>query len=185
MTASSHNPYEMGLEKNDANFVPLTPLTFIERAASVYPNHLAVVHGPVRRTWAETYARCRRLASALRQRGIGLGQTVAAMLPNIPEMFELHFGVPMTGAVLNTLNMRLDAETIAFMLEHGEAKVLITDREFSETISKALRLIRRQKRPLVIDVDDPQFVGGEKLGALDYETLLAEGDPDFAWQSAQ
>jgi fatty-acyl-CoA synthase len=105
------------------------------------------------------------------------------MLPNIPEMFELHFGVPMIGAVLNTLNMRLDAETIAFMLEHGEAKVLITDREFSETISKALRLIQIQKRPLVIDVDDPQFIGGEKLGALDYETLLAEGDPEFAWQT--
>jgi len=105
------------------------------------------------------------------------------MLPNIPEMFELHFGVPMSGAVLNTMNIRLDAETIAFMLEHGEAKILITDREFSETIGKALRLIQIQKRPLVIDVDDPQFIGGEKLGQLDYETLLAEGDPEFAWQN--
>ena len=182
MNTHSQTAYEVGLGKNAANFVALTPLTFIERAASVYPNHIAVVHGSIRRSWAQTYTRCRRLASALRQRGIGLGDTVAAMLPNIPEMFELHFGIPMTGAVLNTLNMRLDAETIAFMLEHGEAKVLITDREFSETISKALRLIQIQKRPLVIDVDDPQFVGGEKLGRLDYETLLAEGDPEFAWQ---
>ncbi|TVR58314.1 MAG: hypothetical protein EA420_17365 [Candidatus Competibacteraceae bacterium] len=164
MIVATHNPYEMGLDRNEANFVPLTPLTFIERAASVYPRHTAVVHGSVRRDWAETYARCRRLASALRQRGIGLGDTVAAMLPNIPEMFELHFGVPMTGAVLNTLNIRLDPETIAFMLEHGEAKILFTDREFSETISKALRLIQSEKRPLVIDVDDPQFAGGENLG---------------------
>jgi fatty-acyl-CoA synthase len=181
MIVATHNPYEIGLDRNEANFVPLTPLTFIERAASVYPRHTAVVHGSVRRDWAETYARCRRLASALRQRGIGLGDTVAAMLPNIPEMFELHFGVPMTGAVLNTLNIRLDPETIAFMLEHGEAKILFTDREFSETISKALRLIQSEKRPLVIDVDDPQFAGGENLGALDYATLLAEGDPEYAW----
>ena len=149
------NPYAMGLDQNTANFVPLTPLTFLERAASVYPHYTAVVHGAVRRDWAETYARCRRLASALQRRGIGLGNTVAAMLPNIPEMFEAHFGVPMSGAVLNTLNIRLDAETIAFMLEHGEAKILLTDREFSETISKALRLMPVQKRPLVIDVDDP------------------------------
>ncbi len=180
--SATHNPYEMGLDRNAANFVPLTPLTFIERAASVYPRHTAVVHGPVRRDWAETYARCRRLASALSQRGIGLGDTVAAMLPNIPEMFELHFGVPMTGAVLNTLNIRLDAETIAFMLQHGEAKILFTDREFSETIGRALRLIQSEKRPLVIDVDDPQFAGGENRGTLDYATLLAEGDPEFAWQ---
>ena len=122
------NPYAMGLDPNPANFEPLTPLTFIERAATVYPHHTAVVHGAVRRDWAETYARCRRLASALQRRSIGLGDTVAAMLPNIPEMFELHFGVPMSGAVLNTLNIRLDAEAIAFMLEHGEAKVLLTDR---------------------------------------------------------
>ncbi len=182
MNVVTHNPYEMDLDRNAANFVPLTPLTFIERAASVYPRHTAVVHGPVRRDWAETYARCRRLASALRQRGIGLGDTVAAMLPNVPEMFELHFGVPMTGAVLNTLNIRLDAETIAFMLQHGEARILFTDREFSETIGKALRLIQNEKRPLVIDVDDPQCAGGAKLGTLDYETLLAEGDPAFAWQ---
>ncbi|MDG4594387.1 MAG: acyl-CoA synthetase [Candidatus Contendobacter sp.] len=176
------NPYEISLDRNPANFVPLTPLTFIERAASVYPNRLAAVHGSTRRTWAEAYARCRRLASALQRRGIGVGDTVAAMLPNIPEMFELHFGVPMSGAVLNTLNIRLDAEAIAFMLGHGEAKILFTDREFSETIGKALHLMEAGKRPLVIDVDDPLFVGGEKLGTLDYETLLTEGDPDFAWQ---
>ncbi|MCB1769885.1 MAG: AMP-binding protein, partial [Candidatus Competibacteraceae bacterium] len=131
MSASAHNIYEMNLDPNPANYVPLTPLTFIERAASVYPQRTAVVHGAVRRNWAEMYARCRQLASALQQRGIGLGDTVAAMLPNIPEMFEAHFGVPMTGAVLNTLNIRLDAETVAFMLEHGEAKILLTDREFS------------------------------------------------------
>ena len=182
MSLSAHNIYEMSLDQNPANYVPLTPLTFIERAASVYPHYTAVVHGPVRRDWAETYARCRRLASALQKRGIGLGHTVAAMLPNIPEMFEAHFGVPMSGATLNTLNIRLDAETIAFMLEHGEAKILLTDREFSETIGKALKLMPAAKRPLIIDVDDPQFVGGEKLGTLDYETLLAEGDPEFAWQ---
>lgn len=181
MSATSQTPYDMGLDKNAANFVPLTPLTFIERAAAVYPKHIAIVHGPIRRSWAETYSRCRQLASALQQRGIGLGDTVAVMLPNIPEMFELHFGVPMAGAVLNTLNMRLDAETIAFMLEHGEAKVLITDREFSETISRALKLIRKQL--LVIDVDDPLFEGGKTLGALNYEALLADGDPDFAWKT--
>ncbi|MCB1777493.1 MAG: AMP-binding protein, partial [Candidatus Competibacteraceae bacterium] len=181
MSASAHNIYEMSLDPNPANYVPLTPLTFIERAASVYPQRTAVVHGTVRRSWAEMYARCRQLASALQQRGIGLGDTVAAMLPNIPEMFEAHFGVPMSGAVLNTLNIRLDAETVAFMLEHGEAKILLTDREFSETIGKALRLMPAAKRPLVIDVDDPQFEGGEKLGTLDYEALLAEGDPQFAW----
>ena len=181
--SAKHSPYDMGLAQNPANFVQLTPLTFIERAATVYPHHLAVVHGAVRRNWAETYTRCRQLASALSKRGIGLGDTVAVMLPNIPEMVEAHFGVPMSGAVLNTLNIRLDAETIAFMLEHGEAKILFTDREFSGVISKALRLLPVGKRPLVVDVDDPEFVGGEKLGSIDYEAFLAEGDPEFAWQS--
>ncbi|MBL8251155.1 MAG: AMP-binding protein, partial [Candidatus Competibacter sp.] len=118
MSANGHNPYAMHLDQNAANFVPLTPLTFIERAAAVYPYKIAAVHGSVRRNWADTYTRCRRLASALQKRGIGIGDTVAAMLPNIPEMFELHFGVPMNGAVLNTLNIRLDAEAIAFMLGH-------------------------------------------------------------------
>jgi fatty-acyl-CoA synthase len=182
MSEHPSNPYELGLDKNAANFTPLTPSTFIERAAAVYSNRVATIHGPVRWTWAETYRRCRQLASALHQRGIGKGHTVAAMLPNLPEMFELHFGVPMSGAVLNTLNIRLDAEMIAFMLEHGEARVLITDREFSGTISKALKLLPAGTRPVVIDVDDPQFSGGELLGEKDYEALLAEGDPEFAWE---
>lgn len=183
MQAQPQSIYDIQLDQNPANYVPLTPLTFIERAASVYPQRLAVVHGQVRRSWAETYARCRQLASALQRRGFGVGDTIAAMLPNIPEMFEVHFAVPMSGAVLNTLNIRLDAEAIAFMLEHGEAKALFTDREFSETIGNALRLIDPAKRPLVIDVDDPEFIGGQALGSLDYATLLNEGDAQFVWQS--
>ena len=182
MSNTCNNPYELGLDKNAANFIPLTPLTFIERAASVYPDKIATVHGPLRRTWAETYRRCRQLASALQQRGLGLDDTVAVMLPNLPEMFEVHFGVPMAGVVLNTLNVRLDAEMIAFMLQHGEAKLLLTDREFSGTIAKALKLLPADSRPVVIDVDDPQVAGGELLGEKDYEALLAEGDPDFAWE---
>ncbi|QSN65008.1 acyl-CoA synthetase [Caballeronia sp. M1242] len=172
--------YDEGLPKTAANYAALTPLTFIERAASVYPTRLAVVHGDVRRTWAETYARTRRLASALASRGIGLGDTVAAMLPNTPEMVEAHFGVPMTGAVLNTLNTRLDAATLAFMLTHGEAKAIIVDREFSAVVKKALANV---PQPLiVIDVDDPQYTGdGERIGEIDYETLLASGDAAYQW----
>ncbi|WP_250474846.1 acyl-CoA synthetase [Caballeronia sp. GAFFF1] len=172
--------YDEGLPRTAANFAALTPLTFIERAASVYPTRLAVVHGDVRRTWAETYARTRRLASALASRGIGLGDTVAAMLPNTPEMVEAHFGVPMTGAVLNTLNTRLDAPTLAFMLTHGEAKAVIVDREFSAVVKKALADV---PQPLiVIDVDDPQYAGeGERIGETDYETLLASGDAAYEW----
>ena len=164
MNDTCKNPYELGLDKNAANFTPLTPLTFIERAASVYPDKIATIHGPLRRTWAETYRRCRQLASALQRRDLGQDDTVAVMLPNLPEMAEVHFGVPMAGAVLNTLNIRLDAETIAFMLQHGEAKLLLTDREFSGTIAKALKLLPVNSRPVVIDVDDPQFEGGELLG---------------------
>ncbi|MCP5425986.1 MAG: acyl-CoA synthetase [Gammaproteobacteria bacterium] len=182
MSTSSSNPYDIGLDKNAANFSPLSPLTFLERSAFVYPNHIATVHGPVKRTWAETYARCRQLASALNKRGIGLGDTVAVMLPNLSEMFETHFGVPMSGAVLNTLNVRLDAEMIAFMLGHGEAKVVITDREFSDTIERALKMLPVEGRPLIIDVDDAQFEGGKLLGEIDYESFLAEGDPNYAWQ---
>ncbi len=181
MSHGQVNPYEQALERNAANFVPLSPLTFLERAATVYPNRIATIQGPLRRTWAETYARCRRLASALKQRGIGAGDTVAIMLPNLAEMFETHFGVPMSGAVINTLNVRLDAEMIAFMLKHGEAKVLITDREFSPIVEQALKLM--PQRPLVIDVDDHLYQGGKLLGELDYETLLAEGDPEFAWEN--
>jgi len=171
--------YEQGLDKNPANYVPLSPLTFIERAAAVYPHHPSAVHGEVRYTWSESYARCRRLASALQQRGIGLGDTVAIMGFNTPQMFEAHFGVPMTGAVLNALNTRLDAETIAFILEHGEAKVLLTDREASPIISEALAML--EKPPLVIDIDDHLAVGGSLLGEMTYEQLLESGDPEFQW----
>jgi len=173
------NPYDTDLDRNPANFAPLTPITFLERAAYVYPDRVSVVHGARRSTWKETYARCRRLGSALAKRGIGVGDTVAVMLPNIPEMVEAHFGVPMCGAVLNSLNTRLDAEAIAFMLNHGEAKLLITDREFSGTIEAALAKIGR--RITVIDVDDPEFAGGKFLGEKRYEDLLAEGDPDWPW----
>ncbi|MCB2101946.1 MAG: acyl-CoA synthetase, partial [Rhodobacterales bacterium] len=180
-----HTPgiYDTGLERHPANFAPLSPLTFIERAARVYPDHPAVVHGPVRRTWGETYARCRRLASALARRGVGQGETVAIMASNTPEIYEASFGVPMAGAVLNTLNVRLDAPTIAFCLNHGEARVLITDTEFSPVVKAALPMVEHEI--LVVDIDDPQAElpadAGQRLGALDYEALVAEGDPDFAW----
>jgi fatty-acyl-CoA synthase len=174
------NPYEIALDKNPANYAPLTPLTFIDWSAAVYPERTAVIHGRRRFTWRETYARCRRLASALAQRGIGIGDTVSTMLPNTPEMYECHFGIPMAGAVLNALNTRLDADAIAFMLRHGECKVLITDREFADTIAAALEKL--EKRPTVIDVDDPEYAGpGARLGALDYEAFLAEADPAFPW----
>lgn len=172
--------FDQDLERRPANYVPLSPLTFIERAASVYPERVAVIHGDLRRNWRETYQRSRQLASALAQRGIGKGDTVAVMLPNIPEMLEAHFGVPMIGAVLNTLNVRLDAEAIAYMLDHGQAQVLITDQEFSGTIAKVLQLV--EHKPLVIDVNDPLFGGGEALGEADYETFIAAGDPEFIWE---
>jgi 3-(methylthio)propionyl---CoA ligase len=175
------NPYEQDLERNPANYAPLTPLSFVERAAYVYPDATSVVHGKRRDTWKQTYANCRRLASALAKRGVGPGDTVAAMLPNIPAMYEAHFGVPMCGAALNTLNTRLDAEAIAFMLNHGEARLLIADREFSPVIEAALAKLGR---PLeVIDVDDPEYQGpGKRLGRKTYDELLAEGDPDYAWR---
>ena len=172
-------PYGAGLGKRVANYAPLSPLSFLPKAAAVYPNRVAIVHGEWRSTWAQTYARCRRLASALARRGVGAGDTVAVMAPNVPAIYEAHFGVPMTGAVLNTLNVRLDAEAIAFQLAHGEAKVLITDREFSGTIKRALELLER--KPLVIDIDDPLHEGGALLGEKDYEAFLREGDPAFAW----
>jgi fatty-acyl-CoA synthase len=173
------NPYEFGLEKNSANYVPLTPVSFIERAALVYPNHVAVIHGDLRITWKECYARCLRLASALKKRGIGVGDTVALMAPNVPAMYEAHFAVPMIGAVLNTLNLRLDAEAIGFMLQHGEARVVITDREYSAIMEHALPML--EERPLVIDIDDPEYQGGKLLGEKDYEAFLLEGDADFEW----
>ncbi|MBI5164109.1 MAG: acyl-CoA synthetase [Magnetospirillum sp.] len=174
------HPYASHLDKNPANFVPLTPLSLIERAASVYPDHLSVIHGEQTFTWAQSYERARRLASALSRRGIGFGDTVAVMAPNVPAIFEAHFGVPMVGAVLNALNIRLDAEALAFILQHGEAKVLITDREFSGVIAKALELVAR--KPLVIDIDDPAYSGGTLVGAMTYEAFLATGDPEFAWR---
>ena len=150
--------YEQGLAPAPVNHLALTPLSFIERTASIYPDRLAVIHGAIRRDWRETYRRCRRLASALAGRGIGQGDTVAVMLPNIPAMLEAHFGVPMVGAVLNTLNVRLDAEAIAFMLQHGEAKVLIADREFHQVVHAAVGMLGRPI--LVIDVDDPEYGEG-------------------------
>lgn len=171
--------FEQGLAPAAVNHIALSPLGFLERTASVYPDYPAVIHGSIRRTWAQTYSRCRRLASALSGRGIGKGDTVAVMLPNIPQMLEVHFGVPMLGAVLNTLNVRLDAEAIAFMLQHGEAKVLITDREFYEVTHAAIGMLDHP--PLVIDVDDPEYGEGQAASDLDYEALLAEGDPQYAW----
>jgi len=172
------NPFETDLDKNPANYAPLTPLVFLDWAASVYPNRPAVVHGKRRYTWAETAARSRRLASALARRGIGAGDTVAVMAANTPELYEAHFGVPMLGAVLNALNARLDADAIAFMLEHGEAKLVIIDREFSPTMSAALAKLGRKL--VVIDIDDGEYAGpGERIGEKDYEALLGEGTPDF------
>ena len=175
------SPFERDLDRNAANYVPLTPLSFLRRTASVYPHRTAVIHGSWRYDWAEAYRRCRRLASALQSHAaIRPGDTVAVMAPNTPPMWEAHYGVPMLGAVLNALNFRLDAETIAFILEHGEAKVLITDTEFAPTIKAALASMKSP--PLVIDIADPQGPGGEKLGETEYEDLLAKGDPEFQWR---
>src|SRR5262245_17374965 len=169
--------FDRDLDRNRANSAALTPLSFLRWAAGVYPDKTAVIHGDRVFTYAEFDARARRLASALVRRGIGPGDTVAVMAPNVPAMLEAHYGVPMTGAVLNALNYRLDARTIAFILEHGEAKLLITDREFSPTIEPALRMLGR--RLTVIDIDDPLGEGGERLGEKDYEAFLSEGDPTF------
>jgi len=175
------NPYDLGLDRNPANFVALTPLSFIARAAHVHPKRTALVYGGRRQSWAETYARCRRLAGALAARGVGPGDTVACMLPNVPAMYEAHFGVPMTGAVLNTLNTRLDAQAIAFMLQHGEAKVLLTDREYAGAVGQALSTLGAH-RPLVIEVEDDTAPEGARLGEIGYEDFLAQGDPAFDWQ---
>jgi fatty-acyl-CoA synthase len=177
---ASPNPYDVDLDRNQANYTPLTPLSLIARTAYTYPRNLAVVHGDRRYTWAETYARCRRLASALAASGIGIGDTVAVMAVNTPEIFEAHFGVPMTGGVLNTLNTRLDAEALAFMLRHGDAKVLITDTELAPTVAKALALL--DEKPRVVDIDDASGPGGERLGTIDYEAFIAGGNPEYDWQ---
>ena len=170
--------YVTGLEANAANYAPLTPLTFLDWSADVYPDRPAVVHGGRRFTWAQTRERCRRLASALSARGVGRGDTVSVVAANTPEMVEAHFGIPMTGAVLNTINTRLDAATIAFILDHAQAKVLITDREFSPAVGAALR--QCEARPLVIDIDDPEYAGpGDRLGEAEYEDLLAGAAPEY------
>ena len=175
----SESIFDIGLPRNPANYTPLSPLSLLRKAAEVHPRQPAMVHGERRLAWAEVHARCRRLASALQAWGIGRGDTVAAMLPNTPAMVELHFGPAMLGAVLNTLNTRLDAETLAFMLDHGEAKVLFTDREFAPVVAQALA--RCKRKPRVVDVDDAEIVAGDFLGEIEYEALLATGDPEFAW----
>ena len=174
------SPFDRDLDRNPANHQPLTPLQFLERAAATFPTRVAVIHGELRRDYAELYGRSRRLASALRARGIGRNDTVAAMLANTPATIECHYGVPMAGAVLCTLNTRLDAAAIAFQLDHGDAKVVITDREFAPTIRAALA--QTKTKPLVVDYDDPEYDGpGDPLGSVEYEALLAEGDAAFAW----
>jgi len=177
------NIFEQDLPRTEANFSAFTPLAFIERSALVYPDRLAVIHGELRQTWSQTYRRCRQLASALTRRGIGLGDTVAVMLPNTPPMVEAHFGIPMAGAVLNTLNTRLDAEALAFMLDHGEAKAVVVDPEFSAVMAKALALRQSQRDILVIDTEDALYTGAvQRIGSLSYDELLASGSPDFEWQ---
>src|ERR1700691_5102750 len=173
-------PYDTDLERNAANFQPLTPLSFLARAAEVYPDTAAIVHGGLSRNYREFYVRAKKLASALSRRGVKRGDTVTVMLANTPAMVEAHYGVPMTGAVLNTLNTRLDAAILGFTLDHAGTKVLIVDREFSKVIKDALASAR--VKPLVIDYDDPEYGGaGERIGSIEYEDFLREGDTDFAW----
>ena len=167
------------LPKTPANHVPLSPLSYLAYAARVYPQDTAVIYGDIRRTWAETYGRCRRLASALVNQGLEQGDVVAVMATNTPELYEAHFGVPMAGCVLNALNYRLDAKTLAYIFDHSDIRMLITDREFSDVIADALALAKTA--PIVIDIDDPAAEGGDLLGTMDYEALLAGGDPEFDW----
>ncbi len=170
--------YDTDLDKNPANYQPLTPLSYLERAAAVFPDHTAIIHGARRTTYRDFHARAKRLGSALAKRGIKRGDTVAVLMANTPGMLEMHYGVPMTGGVLNTLNTRLDAPILAFSLDHGEAKIVITDREFSGVMKAALAQCK--VKPLVVDYDDPEYSGpGERLGNLDYETLLKEGDENY------
>jgi fatty-acyl-CoA synthase len=176
--SGKHSQYDTGLDKTPANFVALTPLSFLARTAAVYPDHVSAVYEGRVFTWSQTYDRCRRFASWLAGRSIGAGDTVAAMLPNIPAMNEVHFAVPMAGAVLNALNIRLDAASIAFQLDHGGAKIILVDPEFSGVIAEALTLMKGAK-PFVIDVDDAAFAGGKRIGEIEYEEALSQGDPDF------
>jgi len=173
--------YDQGLDRDPANYVPLSPLSFLARAAMVYPRRAAWIHGDRRADYRIFYARCRRLASALAARGVGLGDTVAVLAPNIPELLEAHYGVPMTGAVLNAINTRLDAATIAYILDHGAAKAVLVDRELAAVMKDALA--RATVTPLVIDINDQAYAGpGEPIGAVDYESFIAEGDPEHAWR---
>ncbi|MGC1858007.1 MAG: acyl-CoA synthetase [Pseudolabrys sp.] len=174
-------PYDIDLDRNPANYQPLTPLGFLERAAAVFPDRTAIIHGPMRRSYADFYARARRLGSALSKRGIKRGDTVSVFLANTPAMLECHSGVPMCQGVLNTLNTRLDAAIIAFSLDHADAKVVITDREYSKVMKDALALCKA--KPLIIDYDDPEYTGsGERLGSIEYEEFIAQGDPGYAWK---
>lgn len=178
-----HSKFDQHLDRNAANFAALSPLSFLERTASVYPEKLAIVHGSLRQDWGMTYARCRQLASSLQRAGIGKNDTVAVILPNTPPMVEAHFGVPMSGAVLNTLNTRLDPEALAFMLDHGEAKALIVDPEFAPVIAKALKLRTRSEPLLVIQVDDEVYgEAAAQVGTVSYEDFVAQGDASFAWE---
>src|SRR5471030_2969776 len=176
--SGKQSQYSTGLDKTPANFVALTPLSFLARSAAVYPDHVSTVYEGRVFTWSQTHARCRRFASYLAGRGIGSGDTVAAMLPNIPAMNELHFAVPMSGAVLNALNIRLDPPSIAFQLDHGGAKIILVDPEFSGVIAEALTLMKGTK-PFVVDVDDKAFIGGQRIGEIEYEDALAQGDENF------
>jgi fatty-acyl-CoA synthase len=182
--SGQQSQYSIGLDKTPANFVPLTPLSFLARTAAIYPDHISAVYEGRVFTWAQTYGRCRRFASFLAARNIGSGDTVAAMLPNIPAMNEVHFAVPMAGAVLNALNIRLDASSIAFQLDHGGAKIILVDPEFAGVIAEALTLMTGPK-PFVIDVDDAAFAGGKRIGELEYEDALSQGDENFTARPPQ
>ena len=176
------NPLNDAMPRTAANYVPLTPLSFLPKAAAMYPGRLAIIQGARRQNWAETYARCRQLASALVTAGVGRGDVVAILAPNTLPMVEAHFGVPMAGAVLNTLNTRLDPASIAFQLEHGGARLLLCDREYGRIAAQALALMAATRRPLVIDIDDPEVATSDLMANAEYEAFLASGDPDFEWR---
>ena len=173
------NPYNTNLDKNTANYEALTPLSMLKRAADVYPRITAQVYGDIRRTWLQTYQRCVKMADAMNQAGVGLGDTVSIIAHNGSELFECHYSVPMAGAILNTINTRLDAATIAFIIMHANSRVVIVDRQFSVTVRQAL--VQAKITPLVIDIDDPTFDGGELIGQIDYEAFLQQGSSDYSW----
>lgn len=175
------SPFDSGLERGQANYKGLSPLSFLKRSAHVYPHKVAVIHGERRYTYAQFYDRCRRLASALSARGVGAGDTVSVLAPNIPEMLESHYAVPMLGAVLNAINIRLDAATVAFILEHGEAKAVLIDKQFSSVMANALEKIA--SKPFVVDINDALASDGIAIGEIDYESFIAGGDPEFDWES--